>query len=294
MRYRSFGNAGWQVSEVSLGGAYLCGQDAGRAEENATAIVTHAAQLGINYIDTAPAYGRSEELLGAALAAVSHRFHVATKIGIEPRDFDYRRDAVLWSIERSLRRLRLGKLALIQVHEVNLPGWERIMAPGQALDGLRAAQQQGLVERIGITGRAIPLLTRLIETGEFDAVLVYHDYHPGAQRAAESVIPAAAAKHMGIVVATVLAGGLFGHADGIAQALARQPEAERPRLQRVIDRLHREPGTLAQLAFRYVLSDARVSTVASGAATVAELEEVAQASDLGPVGNTLVDELREL
>ena len=288
MRYRTFGRTGWQISAVSLGGAYLMGTDPERARERTRALVQRALALGINYIDTAPLYGRSEELLGAALEGEKRPFYLATKVGFDPQDFDYRRDSVLWSLERSLQRLGLAQLAVAQIHEVNLAGWERIMAPGGSLEGLRAAQERGLCARIGITGRAIPLLARLASTGEFDTVLVYHDYHPCAQLAAQEVIPAAHRQNMGIVVATPLAGGLYVGGPAQAKALAAiEDTTERTKAQQVLDQLRPLPGTLPQKAFRYILGDNRVSTVSSGAATVAELEEVAQAADMDPLDHSL-------
>ena len=283
MKYRTFGRTGFEISEVSLGGAYLMGRDPERARENACQVVQRAFELGINYIDTAPLYGKSEELLGHALKGEPRPLYLATKVGFDPEGFDYRRDTVLWSLERSLKRLGLPRLAVAQIHEVDLAGWERIVEPGGTLEGLRAAQQQGLCEWIGITGRAIPLLTRLAETGEFDTVLVYHDYHPFSQKAAEAVIPAAATHHLGLVAATVLASGLFVEGPRQEQALAGLPEEERPGALSAIERLREEEGTLPQNAFRYVLADARVSTVSSGAASVAELEEVVRASRMGPL-----------
>ena len=288
MRYRRFGRTGWQISAVSLGGAYLMGPDPERALEQTRAVVQHAFALGINYLDTAPLYGKSEQLLGAALAGIDRPCYLATKVGFDPVDFDYRRDSVLWSLERSCQRLGLNQLSVAQIHEVNLAGWERIMAPGGTLEGLRAAQQRGLCARIGITGRAIPLLARLAATGEFDTVLVYHDYHPCSQLAAQEVIPAAHRQDLGIVVATPLAGGLFVEGEAQAKALAALADAgERARARQVLERLHPLPGTLPQKAFRYLLADERISTVSSGASTPAELEEVAQAADMEPLDQHL-------
>ena len=100
MRYRRFGRTELQVSAVSLGGAYLGGKgEPERAEENARAIVRRALDLGCNYIDTAPLYGPSEELLGKALAGECRPFYLATKVGFRPEGFDYRRDSVLQSLE---------------------------------------------------------------------------------------------------------------------------------------------------------------------------------------------------
>jgi L-galactose dehydrogenase len=279
MNYRAFGKTGWQVSEISLGGAYLGGQDKDKAQENATSVVRRAIELGINYIDTAPYYGSSEELIGNALKGVNHSCYIATKFGLTSSDFDYKSDSVIKSIEQSLLRLHVSKLSLVQIHEVNIPGWDKIMATGYALTGLREAQKRGLCEKIGITGRAIPILAELAQTGEFDSVLVYNDYHPASKLASETIIPVATKHNMGIVVATALANGLFTdrHVD---QALARLSGDEYTKAKNIIDRLRQEPNTLAQSAFRYVLADKRVSTIACGASNIAEIEEAALASDM--------------
>ncbi len=295
MRYRRMGRTGWQVSEVSLGGAYLVGADPDRALENVRSVVSRALDLGINYIDTAPIYGmgRCEELLGRALEGEARPFYLSTKVGFEPEDFDYTRDSVLWSIERSLKRLGVPKLSVAQFHD-NQVSWERITAPEGTLEGLRAARQRGLCEYIGVTGRAIPLLTSLVETGEFDTVLAYHDYHPCSQVAAQDLVPAARAHDTGIVIASVLAGGLFGHRPRREELLASMAQTERRRALDVIERLQEEPGTLARSAFRFVLADPTISTIASGAASVSEIEDVAQASDMGPLSPELIEELRRL
>ena len=295
MKYREMGSTGWQISEVSLGGAYLMGTDPERAQESTNEVLRRALELGINYIDTAPLYGKSEELLGGALKGVAEHFYVATKVGYDPPNFDYRGDSVLWSIERSLQRLRIPKLSIAQIHEVNMAGWDRITEPGGTLDGLKEAKKRGLCERIGITGRAIPLLAKLADTGEFDIVLVYHDYHPCSQKAAKAVIPSAAAHNMGIVVATPLAGLLFADEPRRSEAVAAiEDETERERVQRVLGRLQDLPGTHAQNAFQYILADSRVTTVSSGAANIPELEDVAQASEMGPLLSALRQELEQI
>ncbi len=282
MKYRPLGRTGLEVSAVSLGGAYLMGADESRQEDTARAVVECALALGINYIDTAPLYGNSEQLLGRVLAGLESEFHVSTKVGFDPEGFDYKRDSVLESLERSCRRLGVGQLAVAQIHEVDKAGWQRILEKGGTLEGLRAAQERGLCRYIGITGRAIALLSELAATGEFDVLLFYHDYHPCVQLANEQVLPAAAAQDMGVVAATVLAGGLYVTGAAQERALERLgAEVERERA--ILARLAAEDGTLPQAAFRYVLADKRVSTVSSGAANSEQLREVAQAADMEPL-----------
>ncbi len=125
-------------------------------------------------------------------------------------------------------------------------------------------------------------MAQLAATGEFDTLLVYHDYHPCSQAAALAVLPAAATQNMGVVIGTPLAGGLFTNGPRQAEALANlASEAERQMFWQWLRGVEQLPGTLPQHAFRTILADSRVSTVSSGAATVAELEEVAAASALG-------------
>ncbi len=282
MKYRRLGRTGLEVSAVSLGGAYLMGEDESQWRENARAIVECAHELGVNYIDTAPLYGQSEVLLGEVLEGLHGQFHISTKVGFDPQDFDYKRDSVLASLERSIERLGVEQVAVAQIHEVDKAGWSRIFERGGTLEGLRAAQQKGLCRFIGITGRAIPLLARLAESGEFDCLLVYHDYHPCVSLAAKTVLPAAAKQDMGVVAATVLGGGLYVGGTAQAQALEKLGSAS-GRARQILARLRDEEGTLPQAAFRYVLADARVSTVSSGAANAQQLHEVVQAADMGPL-----------
>ena len=129
-----------------MGGAYLGGkEDPERAEENARAIVRRALDLGCNYIDTAPLYGASEELLGKALAGERRLFYLATKVGFRPEDFDYRRDSVLQSLERSLALLGLTKLTVAQIHEVNMAGWDRDRGERRDFGGLARRTKTGVV-----------------------------------------------------------------------------------------------------------------------------------------------------
>ena len=118
-------------------------------------------------------------------------------------------------------------------------------------------------------------------------MLCYHDYHPCVQLAAEEVLPAAAQSDMGVVLATVLAGGVYVAGKDQRAAVERrfEGEEERQRAWETIARLEREESTLPQSAFRWVLADERVSTVSSGAASVAELKEVAQAGDMEPLAH---------
>ncbi len=112
MRYRTLGRTGLRVSEVGCGGApigitnYNERWDPWAEAETRTTIeaLRHAVDVGYNYFDTAPSYGkgRSEQLIGEALDGLRSRVYVATKTAWRERT----REQVLESVADSLRRLR--------------------------------------------------------------------------------------------------------------------------------------------------------------------------------------------
>ena len=120
MEYRSLGRSGLKVSEIGLGGNTF-GQ---RADEpTSLAIINHAIDIGINYIDTADMYaqGRSEELVGKAVKNRRSRVIIATKfaraMGDSPNDQGGSRYYIMKAVEASLRRLQTDYIDLYQMHQ---------------------------------------------------------------------------------------------------------------------------------------------------------------------------------
>ncbi|MCZ6678142.1 MAG: aldo/keto reductase, partial [Candidatus Poribacteria bacterium] len=178
MRYRRFGKTDWQVSEIGLGGSWFYG----RPEEGlkpfsyGARVVERALELGVNYFDTAPLYGkgRSEEVLGAALKGVTQPYYLATKVGYYPEPFDYTRDAVWRGFEASLQRLQRDKVDLLQIHEAEQAGWEGIFGKGRTLEALLEIQEQGLTQHIGLTGSDLELMRDVLrESDVFVSVITF-------------------------------------------------------------------------------------------------------------------------
>jgi aryl-alcohol dehydrogenase-like predicted oxidoreductase len=148
MQYRVLGRTGLRVSEVGVGGAqfgltnYMGHWDAfpEAAERDTTATVHRALELGYTYFDTAPGYGdgRSEEMVGRALAGHRDEVVLATKVSRG----QWAPDAIDRSVEASLRRLRTDVIDVIQFHD----GWYRqedvdaILADG-GLDAFRQLRE---------------------------------------------------------------------------------------------------------------------------------------------------------
>lgn len=199
MQKRRLGRTGLWVSEIGLGGAWLLGRRGDAALEAGVATVHRALAIGVDYLDTAECYigGRSEAVVGTALAGHPASPVVATKCGHRPAGFDFSRQAVVASARESLRILRRPTVDVFQLHTPPELPLARIMGPGGALEGLREVQEQGWCRFLGITGRDVDFLRRCIETDGFDTVLIFWRYDLVDQSASE-LFAEARAHDMGI------------------------------------------------------------------------------------------------
>ena len=124
---------------------------------------------GVNHLDTAAGYGDAELRMGAWMPEHRDRFFLASKTA------DRTGPEARASLERSLERLRVDRLDLIQLHNlVEEDEWQTAFAPGGAVDALAAARDEGLVRFVGVTGHGtrIPgMHRRSLERFPFDSVL---------------------------------------------------------------------------------------------------------------------------
>lgn len=282
MQYRAFGKTGWQVSEIGFGGAWFYGrpEEGELPPEHGIALVHRALELGINCFDTAPLYGkgRSEEILGMALKGVTQPYYLATKVGYYPEPFDYSRDTVWRGFEDSLKRLQRDRVDLIQIHESEVAGWDRIFGPGGTLQALNEIKDQGLATHIGITGANLDLMADALECGEFASVITYLKYDLLTQEANQRLIPAAAERNVAVILGSPLHAGLLGSKREDFIAKGRFAD-DYDKLRRVEALLADEPEDITRLALRYLLSNPNVTTVLSGVATLEELETSVSVSD---------------
>jgi aryl-alcohol dehydrogenase-like predicted oxidoreductase len=147
------GNSGIASSRIGLGtwaiGGWMWG---GSDERESIATIRSAVERGINLIDTAPVYGfgRSEEIVGKALAGLRDKVVIASKCGLGWKDGnpyrDSRPDALRQGVEASLRRLRVDCIDLMQVH------WPDLEIPiGDAARTLEDLRREGKIRAIGVS-----------------------------------------------------------------------------------------------------------------------------------------------
>jgi aryl-alcohol dehydrogenase-like predicted oxidoreductase len=165
-----FGRTGHDSSRVIFGAAALGAMSQARADELLELLLRH----GVNHIDTAASYGDSELRVGPWMAEHRHRFFLATKTG------ERTGDAARAELERSLDRLRVDSIDLIQLHNLVEPDeWEVAHGPGGAIEALVRAREEGLVRFIGVTGhgtRIARMHLRSLERHPFDSVLLPYSF----------------------------------------------------------------------------------------------------------------------
>ncbi len=163
---RPFGRTGHMSTVTLFGAAAMARVSQDEADRALEVLLRH----GVNHIDTAARYGDAELRIGPWMARHRKDFFLATKTG--SRDARGARE----DLHRSLERLRVDHVDLIQMHSLGHPDdWDQAMGPGGALEALVEARAQGLARFIGVTGHGwtIPAMhRRSLARFDFDSVLM--------------------------------------------------------------------------------------------------------------------------
>ena len=292
MRYRPLGRTGINVSAVSLGTVSLgveYGIDApgefGRPDEaSALRLLREAVDRGVTLIDTAPTYGESEQLVGRAVAG-DPRVIVATKV-TPPVEFANVRASIDASLEASRRALNRDRLDIVQVHNATC----EMIRSGEVTDALLEAKRRGVVRLVGASVYGEQAALAVVRSGQFDVLQVA--FNALDQRMAARVLPEAHAAGVGVLVRSAfLKGALTPKAQWLPPPLAPLRHAA----ERVRDLLAGGAwAALPEAAMRYCLSVPHVSSVLSGARTMAELTAAIDAEAADPLSNHMLARAAEL
>ncbi|HWP57934.1 MAG TPA: aldo/keto reductase [Candidatus Acidoferrales bacterium] len=322
MQYRTVGKTDLSVSEIGFG----CGNNAvlmvRASYQDQLRAVRRALDLGINYFDTAFAYGsgKSEENLGRILRDLGAKPVVSTKIRLEADSLSDLKGATIGAVEAALARLQRDEIDLIQLHtritnERN-SGARFSLAPqdvlGGVLDGFKEMRARGKVRYFGFSGLGDPeALHRVVDSGEFHSFQVYYNMlNPSAGHRVPQgfsaldygrIIDRAAAKGMGAAVIRVLASGALtdsppsqGGSSGQTMSPGSDFPSDLARAKLVKAALGGEIASLAQAAIRFALMKPEVSTVLVGFSNVAHVEEAAACSGAGGLSDRAMAALRRL
>ncbi len=247
----ALGRTGLQVSRIALGGYPFGGLnrannwDPWSAEGRKIAIATinRALDLGVNYIDTAPAYGKgnSETLIGEVMKTRRDECVLATKVKWE----GYSKQATIDSVHDSLRRLHTERLDLVQFHGGMFTHEEyRHIVDGGPLDGLLELQQAGKIGFIGLTTEEPWTARPFLKHTEIAVLQLAYNFI--YQSAARNVLDEAQAAGTGVVTMRTMT-------SGILQRAARYIAPE-----------WLEHSNLYEICLKFVLSDSRVHSAIVG------------------------------
>jgi aryl-alcohol dehydrogenase-like predicted oxidoreductase len=297
---RTLGRTGLEVSVLSLGGLFVSGID-GTAREEAYRAVHRALELGINYIDTAPRYGDSEEVLGQALDGVSQPYYLSTKVGGRPQPFDPQdRNGLRQSVRESLSLLGCDALDMVLVHEPDRPGefdwWTDIVeVEGPVLDVLDELKADGTIRFTGLGGTTAYELQHLVASGKFDVVLSATNYSV-LFREAQVVIEEAKRQNTGVILGSPLQQGALARRfdDEIEHGAHWLNPFRRAQFKALYAFLDDIDMPIHELGLRFAISNPDVSTVLVGARSVAEVESSVEAVEKGALPADVLDRLQEI
>ena len=285
---RTLGATGMEVTQLSYGSMGLRGPNTWGVrvvnDEDAHAFLNQVLDAGINFIDTAPDYGVSEERIGAAISHRRDEYCLATKCGcayVQHEDHievkhEWRPEVVQRNLETSLQRMQTDYLDLLQFHGGNA---EELQQAG-LIDLLVSYREQGLIRHLGISSKHahLPALIDLdvFETFQMPYSCLAPENHDLMTRAAEA--------GAGIIIRGGIAHG------------GPDAEIQRPALNDVwsaakLDELLSDEMNRAELILRYTLSHPHCHTTIVGTCNSEHFQENLAAASKGPLPEDLYQEV---
>lgn len=290
MQYRTLGRTGLRVSDIGFGAMTIGGEIFGATDDQESLRAVHRAiDLGLNFIDTADAYGRghSEELLAQVLRDRRDEVVLATKGGNQftirqgLRNFDP--DYITSALENSLRRLQIDTIDLYQLHNPS----PEVMRQGDIFARLERFKQEGKIRFYGVSLEKTEDGIVAIETGKPDTLqVVYNILHQDPE---ESLFTLAERESIGIIARVplergVLTGRFMSQAEFADKDWRRGAfgEDDLAQVQAAVKKLaflvKGDVPNLAQAALRFTVSHPAVSSVIPGLRTVQQVEDNIAAS----------------
>lgn len=205
MEYRKLGSTDLEVSVLGYGASPLGNEFEEIDVREGDRAVHMAIDLGINFFDTSPYYGRtlSEERLGRALGPRRKNIVLATKCGRYDMDaFDFSAERVRSSIDESLRRLRTDYVDIYQMHDIEFVDREQVI--NEALPVARELQRAGKCRYVGITALPLGILRDVAERAEVDSILSYARYNLMVDDLDTELRPLCAERGIGLINASPL------------------------------------------------------------------------------------------
>ncbi len=300
----SAGRTAVRLTSLGFGAAQVGNLYRAITDDEARVAVDTAWAGGLRYFDTAPHYGLglSERRLGAALVGrPREEYVVSTKVGrlLVPspatagrrddqgfavpaalrRVWDFSRDGVLRSLEASLERTGLDRVDVVYVHDPDDFGDQAVR---EAIPALVELREQGVVGAVGAGMNQSAMLARFVRETDVDVVMCAGRFTLLEQPALDDLLPLAAERGVGIVVAGVYNSGLLAHEappDDVTYDYAQAPAALLERTHRLAAVCADHGVTLPQAALAYVRTHPAVVSTVVGMRTAGQVRATLDRAD---------------
>jgi len=304
MQYTTLGRTGLNVSVAGLGcgGHSRLGQATGNSVEQSVAVVRAAIDLGINWIDTAAAYG-TEKIVGEAVRGWRDQVYISTKTAIqpwgEPKAAPYTGTQVLQQLEKNLGRLGTDYVDLYNLHGLMLGQLDYVAA--EIVPALIRAREQGKIRFLGITEHFgsdtdHKMLSAAVPTGVWDVVMVgFNLLNPSARR---DVLRLTQEHNVGVQDMFAVRRAL-SNPDGLKEALDQIEKAgqlDRAKLDAADPLGFLKDGTegIIDAAYRFCRHEPGIDIVLTGTGNAEHLKENVASINRGPLPAAMQARLNEL
>ena len=265
MERRKLGNTDLELPVISYGASSL-GQEFRRVTiDEALQSCRVALELGMNFIDTSPFYGRgmSEVLLGQVLRdRPREEFILGTKLGrYDLQHFDFSAKRVAESIDVSLHRMGVDHLDIILCHDIEFVDMQQIV--DETIPAIQKIRDTGKVRYIGFSGYPMKIFPFIIDQIDVDVVLSYNHYHLQNTKFAAH-FDTLKAKGVGIMNAGPFCARLLTNAS--LPEWHKEPEAVRVACKQAADHCSSKGVDIAQLAVQFCVANEDITTTIAGSA----------------------------
>ena len=293
MEKRILGKTGLELPVLSFGASSLGAEFRSVQLDEIFESVRVALELGLNFIDTSPFYGRgmSEVLLGIALREVPRdQYTLCSKLGrYDVGHFDFSAKRVVESVDVSLHRLGTDHLDIILCHDIEFVPLQQIM--DETLPALRRIQQSGKVRFVGISGYPMKIFDVISSRAELDCILSYNQYTLQNTRLADELVPKLKAKNIGIMNGGPFAARLLTNAT--LPVWFRDPKNVQDAAKRAAEHCQKRGVDIAQLALQFSCANEDMATTIAGSANPNNIRKWVQWLE-SPVDTQLMSEVIEI
>src|SRR4029077_3924727 len=253
----------------------------------------HAAlDVGMNFIDTSPFYGRgmSEELLGLALRGIPRgRYLLGTKLGRYDRaHFDFSARRVVESVDVSLHRMGVEYLDICLCHDIEFVEMQQIVA--ETLPALREIQKQGKVRFVGVSGYPMKIFKFILDQTDLDVVLSYNHYTLQNTMFGD-LVPYLKSKNVGIMNAAPFSARLLTN-DPLPPWHKATAEVRRI-AKAAAEHCAKRGSDIAKLALQFSIANPQMTTCITGSARPERIRQWAQWA-AEPMDGELLEEVQAI